>query len=85
MLWKYKKCYEHTNEDVPVEPTQCYLFTLRATTETDINFTFNDCTRGEIDLTVSGNTEVDVCAISVDMPANSPTQWEIFIGIECSE
>lgn len=81
MLEKIKRFTIPSNDDVP--NNICSLFTLVATTPTDISFTYNSCKDGTTTTTVSGESSIEVCAYNVESPANDLTQWDIFIGDPC--
>ena len=66
MLWKYKKCYSETNDDI-IEPTNCYKLVTALYTDLDLNstdsetitYTLCDTTR-EMSRTLENNTIVDI-------------------------
>ena len=49
MLWKYKKCYQETNEDV-IDPTKCVKLVSITTRDSmgEIFYSYVDCETGEV-------------------------------------
>jgi hypothetical protein len=86
MLWKYKKCYIETNEDVP-DPKGCYSVIFVATGPTPIAFGRVSCyppPGGESPtITVPGNSQIELCVQSHTNPTIDPTQWNTFLGGNC--
>ena len=64
MLWKYKKCYQETNEDV-IDPTKCVKLVSITSKDVmeEIFYTCYDCeTGGELNRSFIGTTGIlNIC------------------------
>lgn len=83
MLWKYKKCYIISNEDITPPDVDCYRFVLKTLSSSSVTFTFIDCADNSTSITLSGNSSTTVCAKSVDDPPQEPYMWTIYIDSPC--
>lgn len=81
MLWKYKKCYQETNEGVVDPPTECTLVTFRSNFEQDIVFNYTPCVGAPTSITLNNN-ETTICIQNYDPPTAPSNQWDvIFVDI----
>ena len=91
MIRRFKKYYEINIVDVPdpdpipdPEDFPCINFTLEASLDTSITFTFKKCSGGNSNITVPGNSSVNVCAKEVYPPAFPSNKWKIYLGDYCN-
>ena len=84
MLWKYKKCYQETNEDSELPLEGCYSFLITATTPPGYRFTYNDCLGNPQKIDVLFESPQSVCALFPGPTSNSPaSRWDVELIGEC--
>lgn len=84
MLWKYKKCYQETNEDFELPLEECYSYLITATTPPGYNFTYTDCLGNPQNIDVLFGSPQSVCALFPGPTSIAPaSRWSVEIVGEC--
>ena len=84
MLWKYKKCYQETNEDSESPLEGCYSFLITATVPPGYRFTYNDCLGKTQNIDVLFESPQSVCALFPGPTSIAPaSRWDVEFKGEC--
>ena len=86
MLWKYKKCYQETNEDSQPPLEGCYSFLITATVPPGYRFTYNDCLGKLQNIHVLFENPQSVCALFPGPISIAPaSRWDVEFNGDCPQ